>query len=60
MKTENKISIKRTYHIPEVTCILLDNAISLQLESPGAPNSGDEVYNTPNNINNQPFKSDIA
>lgn len=61
MKTsDNNGSNKRTYLTPEVACILLDNEISLQLQSPATPNSGDEVNNTPGYINSNPFKTDLA
>ncbi len=61
MKTsDNNGSNKRTYLTPEVACILLDNEISLQLQSATPPNSGDEVNNAPNYINSNPFKTEIA
>jgi len=48
---------KRTYTAPVIECVTLDNEISLQLASPGTPNNGDEVYNTPHYFNNDPFKN---
>ena len=61
MKTsDNNGSNKLTYLPPVVACILLDNEISLQLQSPGIPDSGDEVNNAPNYINSNPFKTEKA
>jgi len=60
MKTpNNNSSSKRTYLSPVIECITLDNEISLQLESPNA-DEADEVYNAPQFINNDPFKSGMA
>ncbi len=61
MKTiDNNSSKKRTYSAPAIEYIMLDNDISLQLESPGKPDSGDEVYNTPHYLNNDPFKTNMG
>jgi len=61
MKTLNMITEKCTYMPPVVECIRLDNEISLALESiPATPDSGDEVYNTPEYFNNDPYKGNLA
>jgi len=62
MKTLNNNSQeKRTYFSPSIECVMLDNDISLQLQSdPGKPDGGDEVYNTPQHFNNHPFKSNMG
>lgn len=61
MKTLNMITEKRTYMAPAVECIRLDNEISLALEStPATPDSDDEVYNTPEYFNNDPYKGNLA
>ncbi len=58
MNTNESKIYKREYTHPTVEKIALDNEISLQLESnPDTPNSGDEVYNKPDYMNNDPFKS---
>ena len=51
---------KRTYTLPQIVCVRLDNEISLQLESPGTPGNGDEVYNVPNHFKTNPFKDTLA
>ncbi|MDD3321859.1 MAG: hypothetical protein PHS59_10490 [Paludibacter sp.] len=60
MKTKKGI-MKRNYIAPEVTAIILDNEISLSLDSlpPWGPG---EVQNnlTPDYLNNDPFKTDIV
>ena len=54
-------SDKSTYFSPMVKCIKLDNEISLQLQSPGTPDNGDEVvYNTPQYFNKDPFKTNLG
>jgi hypothetical protein len=60
MKTINNNTEKRIYLQPQIECIKLDNEISLALES--TPPEGDnEVFNnTPNFINNDPFKTNIV
>lgn len=61
MKTLNMVTEKRTYMPPVVECIRLDNEISLALEStPATPDSGDEVYNTPEYFNNNPYNGNLA
>jgi len=61
MKILNSNSDKRTYSSPTIESIQLDNEISLALESdPASPDSGDEVYNTPDYFNNDPFKGNMA
>lgn len=52
---------KRTYTSPGIECIKLDNEISLALEStPATPDNGDEVYNSPDHFNNDPFKTNLG
>jgi len=61
MKTlDNNCQGKRTYFSPAIEWIKLDNEISLQLQSPGTPDNGDEVYNTPQYFNNDPFKNNMG
>ena len=60
MKTSNIPTEKRTYQPPVIESISLDNEISLALESAPTPDSGDEVYNTPDYFNNDPFKGNMA
>jgi len=50
---------KRKYLSPAIECIRLDNEISLQLESPNA-DTEDEVYNMPQNFNNDPLKINLG
>lgn len=59
MKTTNDISKKRCYSTPQIEQILLDNEISLALES--APPAGpDETNLSPEFIKNDPFKDNLA
>lgn len=60
MKTLNIPTEKRTYQPPVIESISLDNEISLALESAPTPDSGDEVYNTPDYFNNNPYKDNLA
>lgn len=61
MKTLNIPTEKRTYLPPVIECIRLDNEISLALESaPATPENGDEVYNTPDYFNNDPYKTNLG
>ena len=60
MKTSNIPTEKRTYQPPVIESISLDNEISLALESAPTPDSGDEVYNTPDYFNNNPYKDNLA
>lgn len=60
MKTLNIPTEKRTYQPPVIESISLDNEISLALESAPTPDSGDEVYNTPDYFNNNPYKDNMA
>mgnify|MGYP000846888807 CR=1 FL=1 len=61
MKTLNIPTEKRTYLPPAIESIRLDNEISLALEStPATPDSGDEVYNTPEYFNNDPYKGNLV
>ena len=60
MKILNIPTEKRTYLPPVIESIRLDNEISLALESAPTPDSGDEVYNTPEYFNNDPYKGNLA
>lgn len=61
MKTLNISTKKRSYKLPVVERIQLDNEISLALESnPASPDNGDEVYNAPAYFNNDPFKINVG
>lgn len=60
MKKLNIPTEKRTYQPPVIESISLDNEISLALESAPTPDSGDEVYNTPDYFNNNPYKDNMA
>lgn len=62
MKTQYSNSLeKRTYAPPSVELITLDNEISLQLESSPTPGDhDDEVLNSPNYFNNDPYKTSKA
>lgn len=60
MNTNNKITKKRNYLPPIVDKIILDNEISLALES-SPPDGPGEVYNNaPKFLNSNPFKNDIG
>lgn len=60
MKTLNVNTGKRRYELPTINKIMLDNSISLALES--APPAGpSEVMNSaPTYINSIPFKDDLV
>ena len=60
MKTLNIPTEKRAYLPPVIESISLDNEISLALESAPTPDGEDEVYNTPDYFNNDPFKGNMA
>lgn len=60
MKTLNIPTEKRAYLPPVIESISLDNEISLALESAPTPDSGDEVYNTPDYFNNDPYRDNLA
>lgn len=59
MKTAIINTDKRSYISPEIECIVLDNEISLSLESNPGSNDGDEVSKT-SNYNNDPYKNNKA
>jgi hypothetical protein len=54
MKTQTKNTLKRTYNVPQIETIKLDNEISLALES-DPPIL--ETSITPKYFNNDPFKT---
>jgi hypothetical protein len=51
---------KRIYNCPVIVCVILDNEISLSLEStpPDGPDEG--AFLTPEYLNNNPFKSNLG
>jgi hypothetical protein len=54
---------KRTYITPQIEQIVLDNEISLALESTPAPGPGEPGYvgfATPEHFNNNPFNSNLG
>jgi hypothetical protein len=60
MKTPPDNKTKKTYRVPEIEQIKLDNEISLVLESgpPTGPNEG--LLKTPENFNNDPFRKNLT
>ena len=60
MKEKNNASNRRVYVMPDIERIILDNEISLALESspPSAP--GEEANNTSEYFNNDPFKANFG
>lgn len=61
MNMKSIIKIKKQYITPAIDSILLDNEISLALES-APPDGPDEVNNkcVPDYFNNDPFKSNLV
>ena len=52
-----KIQPKQLYQTPQIEQIVLDNEISLQLEStPPVGPGGETVFNAPEYVGNDPFK----
>ena len=52
---------KVTYIAPQIERIILDNEISLALESTPSPGPGEGAYNkTPEYLTNEPFKSNLG
>ena len=60
MITNNKKVNKTTYNSPKIERVILDNEISLVLESnpPYGPNESSLM--TPDYFNNDPFKTDLS
>ena len=50
-------TIKKKYIVPQIKCIVLDNQISLQLESNAPYGPGENLSNAPEYFNNDPFKT---
>ena len=48
---------KRIYNCPEIVCVILDNEISLALESTPPAGPGEGASLSPEYLNNNPFKS---
>ena len=51
---------KECYIAPRIERVVLDNEISLQLESTPPPAPGETKLNTPEYFNNDPFKTNQA
>jgi hypothetical protein len=51
---------KTKYESPRIERVVLDNTISLVLESSPPAGPGESMNNTPDNFNNDPFKSNIV
>jgi hypothetical protein len=60
MKTMKQDIQKRVYSTPQLERVVLDNEISLILQSVIPPGPGDEGRNTPSHFNNDPFKTNMA
>jgi len=63
MKTQIENTTKKTYTVPQVNWIKLDNDISLVLQSvpSGTPPFGPgETANVPEYFNNDPFKTNLG
>lgn len=61
MTTQNINTEKKFYSAPQIEKVVLDNEISLQLESAPTPNQGDEVMNRrPEYMKSDPFNSHIC
>jgi hypothetical protein len=58
MNTQNKD--KRAYTVPLIERILLDNEISLILESDPPFGPDESISYTPEYFNNDPFKSNVG
>jgi hypothetical protein len=56
---ENKTA-KRSYIVPTIVQIKLDNEISLQLASPTADPDETNNMSTPEYFNNDPFKTNVG
>ena len=63
MKIENRITAKRVYLTPEIERVMLDNEISLALQStekgspPGGPGNENRSSVSPEFLNNDPFRN---
>ncbi len=59
MQNMKKTIEKKMYVVPEIDIVVLDNEISLALESPPAgPDEG--INTTPNYFNNNPYKDSLV
>ena len=56
MKTLNENIAKRRYELPTINTIMLDNSISLALESAPPAGPGEVLNSAPTYINSTPFK----
>jgi hypothetical protein len=56
----NNNSIKPDYIPPIIKRIILDNEISLALESSPAPGPGEGALMKPEHIDNNPFKTNLV
>jgi hypothetical protein len=57
MSTSNENIQKREYCLPQIQRIILDNEISLALESNPPVVPGEEISKIPDYFNNDPFKT---
>lgn len=60
MNTTNIITNKRSYFPPIVEKIVLDNEISLALESSPPVGPNEVAYLSPDYLGNNPFKSNLG
>jgi hypothetical protein len=60
MKTLNVNTRKRRYELPSINTIILDNSISLALESAPPAGPGEVLNCSPTYINGTPFKDDLV
>jgi hypothetical protein len=60
MKTQNVNTSKRRYELPSINTIILDNSISLALESVPPAGPSEVMNNTPTFINGTPFKDHLV
>jgi len=60
MKTLNVNTRKRRYELPTINKIILDNSISLALESAPPAGPGEVLNSVPTYINNNPFKDELV
>ena len=58
MNIINKNTVRRTYSAPDIERILLDNEISLILQSDGSPEG--EPLGVLEHFNNDPFKTNLG
>ena len=57
MNTKIENTAKRSYKLPQIERIKLDNEISLAMESNPPSGPGELLGNIPEHLNNDPFKT---